>query len=628
MNSSIIKGKLNYLRRGLRFIQTQVPSLLPAIIFSAALKAVRPFIAILLTARIIDELFGARSTAHLVLLTGSAVGLNFIAYLLQKAMERIAETGHYRLEYIGMFAMDRLILSTDYEKTEHPDFHLKKQKIDEGANMNQRGTWQIPYLINDFVGSCCIVLLSVGLAFPLFFSFSSQAGSFIDSPWLSAIFLLLIAASSLYSAIANSRFTSWLFHKMDGMMIINRAFHFYTNMMKNHQLGKDVRIYGEQHLIGKAFDHFLDSDAPFMREVSGRQSRFRGIGAAISSLISGFIYLFVGLKAQAGLISIGSVVQYVGAISQFTTGFAQLISSSTDLWQNTEYVKLYFDFLDTPNPKHKGTLPVDRQSDNDCMIEFRHVSFKYPGSDTWALCDLSVKLSTGQHFAIVGRNGSGKTTFIKLLTRLYDPQEGEILLNGINIKKYDYQAYLSLFSVVFQDFQLFAFPIGQNVATSSDYNAPRVMNCLDLAGAGERIRHMSKGLKTPLYKVDADGVEISGGEAQKIAIARALYKDAHFVLLDEPTAALDPVAEFDVYSKFQSIAGGKTAIYISHRLSSCRFCDCILVFDKGRLIQSGTHRELLSHEDGQYYKLWNAQAQYYREQGRNEAGEAKPDCTP
>lgn len=223
-----------------------------------------------------------------------------------------------------------------------------------------------------------------------------------------------------------------------------------------------------------------------------------------------------------------------------------------------------------------------------------------------------MKFKIGKRLAIVGENGSGKTTFIKLLCRLYDPQEGQILLNGIDIRKYRYDDYRNIFSVVFQDFQLICQPLGANVAGSRGYDRDRVKQALEDAGFGERLGTLEKGLDTMLFRnLSEDGVDISGGEAQKIAIARALYKDAPFIILDEPTAALDPLAEAEIYSKFDEITGDKTAVYISHRLSSCKFCDEIVVFHEGMIVQRGTHESLLAEEKGKYYELWNAQAQYY-----------------
>ena len=253
--------------------------------------------------------------------------------------------------------------------------------------------------------------------------------------------------------------------------------------------------------------------------------------------------------------------------------------------------------------------------------DIRDVSFRYPNTETWALRHVNMKFQVGSRLAVVGENGSGKTTFIKLLCRLYDPTQGEILLNGIDIRKYSYRQYIDLFSVVFQDFQLLAFPLGQNVAAAVEVDKGRAARCLEMAGFGKRLAALPQGLETPLYKeFDESGVQVSGGEAQKIALARALYKDAPFVVLDEPTAALDPVAEMEVYENFDKIVGDKTAVYISHRLSSCRFCDDIAVFDHGHIVQQGSH-DALVEAPGKYQELWHAQAQYYAKQEKEQGAE-------
>lgn len=275
-------------------------------------------------------------------------------------------------------------------------------------------------------------------------------------------------------------------------------------------------------------------------------------------------------------------------------------------------MKRYLDYFDIPNPMYQGSLSVEKRDDDRYEVEFRDVSFRYPNTEAYALRHVSMKFRIGEKLAVVGRNGSGKTTFIKLLCRLYDPTEGEILLNGVDIRKYDYAEYQALFSVVFQDFRLFAFSLGQNVTAGADVDCARAEVCLREAGLGERLLRMPDGLDTMLYRdFDPHGVVISGGEAQKIAIARALYKNAPFLVLDEPTAALDPVSEYEVYRKFNAISGGKTALYISHRLASCRFCDEILVFSAGSIVQHGTHEALLQEKNGEYARLWHAQAQYY-----------------
>ena len=217
----------------------------------------------------------------------------------------------------------------------------------------------------------------------------------------------------------------------------------------------------------------------------------------------------------------------------------------------------------------------------------------------------------GEKIALVGPNGAGKTTLIMLLCRLYEPTEGRILLNGKDIREYDYREYLNLFGVVFQDFKLFAMNVAENVAASEEFEEAFVWECLEKAGIKERVSKMDEGIHTQLYNVGVKGVEISGGEAQKIAIARALYKSAPFIVLDEPTSALDPVAEYEIYAGFDKLVAEKLAVYISHRMSSCRFCERILVLEKGRIAEEGNHDTLLQ-QDGIYAKMWNMQAKNYQ----------------
>jgi len=348
------------------------------------------------------------------------------------------------------------------------------------------------------------------------------------------------------------------------------------------------------------------------RIFEGIYSLLASAAVGSSAIFAGVVYVFTCLKALGGAFGIGSVTQYVGAVTSLSQSVVKLLEALGELNNNAVFLQPTYEFLDIPNSMYQGSLTTEKRSDRQYEVEFKDVSFKYPGSDLWALRHVNMKFKVGKRLAIVGENGSGKTTFIKLLCRLYDPQEGQILLNGIDIRKYRYDDYMNIFSVVFQDFQLICQPLGANVAGSRSYDRDRVRKALIDAGFGDRLATMEKGLDTMLYKdLSEDGVDVSGGEAQKIAIARALYKDAPFIILDEPTAALDPIAEAEIYSKFNDIAGDKTAIYISHRLSSCKFCDEIAVFHEGAVIQQGTHAELVADENGKYHALWHAQAQYY-----------------
>ena len=325
-------------------------------------------------------------------------------------------------------------------------------------------------------------------------------------------------------------------------------------------------------------------------------------------------YVFVALKVYIGAFGIGGFIKYQYCIARIMESGFDFSVCFSKIRANNDYIEMFFEYLDMPSEMHYGKIPTEKRSDNIYDIEFHNVSFKYPGSDEYAIKNLSFRFKVGERVAVVGMNGSGKTTMIKLLCRLYDPTEGYITLNGIDITKYDYEDYLALFAVVFQDFRLFSFTLGENVACEKDYDKSKVLQCLDTAGLEERLKQIDRNLDAVIYKdFDDDGIEISGGEAQKIAIARALYKDAPFVILDEPTASLDPLAEYEIYSRFNNMVKDKTAVYISHRLSSCRFCDKIAVFHEGKMIQFGSHEKLLENKDGKYYELWNAQAQYYIE---------------
>lgn len=262
---------------------------------------------------------------------------------------------------------------------------------------------------------------------------------------------------------------------------------------------------------------------------------------------------------------------------------------------------------------YQGTIPTEKRDDNEYEFEFKHVWFKYPNSEEYVLKDINLKWRIGEKMALVGRNGSGKSTLIKLLCRLYDATKGEITLNGIDIRKYSYDDYMQLFSVVFQDSKLFSYSLAENVAADTDFDSELVENCVRKAGLSERLDSMPDGINTYLYKdFNENGVEISGGEAQKLCLARAIYKGSPFIVLDEPTAALDPISEYDIYTKFNSIVGTRTAIYISHRLSSCRFCDDITVLDNGHIIERGSHEKLIA-KGGIYTAMWAAQAEYYKD---------------
>lgn len=382
--------------------------------------------------------------------------------------------------------------------------------------------------------------------------------------------------------------------------------------MEDDKAAKDIRIFNQRDLI---IDELWNkARKPWMNILirrSGLIQKYFGTNVIISTFIGGFTYVVIGLRALKGYISLGNVSQSYASIVILISSIQNLFVSVSQIISNNDYLKVLYEYIDISKISSKeGLIP---KAQKGWEIEFHNVSFKYPSADEYALKNISFRITSNSQTAVVGVNGSGKTTMIKLLCGFYQPQEGYITLNGIRINNYDRDAYLELFSVVFQDFRIFAFPIGENVAASVHYDENRVWDALAKAGLNEKTESLPEKLNQYLFKnIDAEGLEISGGEEQKLAIARAFYKDAPFIIFDEPTAALDPIAESEIYSKFNQIVGTKAAIFISHRLSSCRFCKRILVFDQGKIIQCGTHDELLQNRNGKYYELWNAQAQYYQ----------------
>ena len=342
------------------------------------------------------------------------------------------------------------------------------------------------------------------------------------------------------------------------------------------------------------------------------RGKYSGLTTFSFELLAGLTYVVIALKAMTGSVSPGDVLMYAGAVITMMEAIRKASASRININYSNEYLKTYEEFINDRDMDYDGTLPVEKRTDNEYRLEFQNVSFRYPGAEDYVLKNINIKFRIGEKLALVGLNGAGKTTLIKLLLRLYEPTEGQILLNGIDIRLYDYREYMTIFGVVFQDYQLFDFPLDENIACSEEPDEKRIAEVLEKVGLTERVSKMKNGVHTVLsHETAEEGENLSGGEAQKVAIARALYKDAPFVILDEPTAALDPLAEAEIYENFRELVGDKTSIYISHRMSSCRFCDRIIVLSDGGIAEEGTHEELMQ-ENGLYADLFNTQAQYYQ----------------
>ena len=603
-----LKEHLSISRRSIRLLYSMSRRYFLSTVFANIITSVTPYVPIYFSARLIDALSAGAGVRTLALYASLTVGLVAALSLIGAVLKAQQEIGQKQLigsDYDWLFAEKSMQLP--YAAIEDREVALMKERIIVECSTGY-SLFYLTRCIEQYVSYLTRALASVCLTVSFFTIGSVAPGAKLAFAFGTA----LTIAAGIWINEKSSKLRMTYF---SGCTVYNTLLNKLVQYFEHYTSGKDIRLYAMEdslarYMDDKVYGSLCDGEQRMQLRCAG----LKLISTVMNYLLRFGVYLLLISASLAGGLSVGSIARYVSCVMLLLTAVSGLVGTVQLSLINHGYIRRFFEYFDIPNPMYQGSLSVEKREDNDYSIEFKDVSFKYPNSDVYALRHVSLKFRIGEKLAVVGMNGSGKTTFIKLLCRLYDPTEGEILLNGVDIRKYNYQEYMAIFSVVFQDFQLFAFSLGQNVAAGAEYDPSRAEACLKEAGFGKRLAEMPRGLDTFLYRsYDPSGVEISGGEAQKIAIARALYKNAPFIVLDEPTAALDPVSEYEVYRKFSEISGGKTAIYISHRLASCRFCDDILVFNEGQIVQHGTHEALLAQKDGKYAALWNAQAQYYTE---------------
>ncbi len=629
-----IKEDMNILIRSLKEIRRISPGYLGMILCQGVFASLSPFVALYMSAQILNGIVRQEEPKRLFFYAAATLTVGLGVHLVTGLLNHLLNQRQYRFWPACKMAISEKMMELDYEQVESPKTYQLRQQIEDYENTGGEGLGNLRWQFQALVSNVFTLGFSVSLAASLFTaSYQGQARgilAFAASPWASVLLLSAILLNGFLGMRLGGKMVEKSHALMGEVIAANRIYGYYLeNHVLTYRTGKDIRIYGQKAVVNEEMEEHYSAGKRMVDGQIRNEAKYSGAIAASTAVLSTLVYLFVGLRALTGMIGLGDVVLYIGSISRFTEGFSGLMMTLTRLRTNNDAMRAYFQFMDLPVSGKdsaggwkdreygvgKGTVPAGQKPQYE--VEFRNVSFRYPGAETWALRHISLKFRAGERLAVVGQNGSGKTTFIKLLCRLYEPEEGSILLNGVDIREYSPEEYRKVFSVVFQDFQLFSFSLAQNVAAGMTPDRDRVTESLEQAGFGERLAGMPLGIHTCLYKdFEESGVEISGGEAQKIALARALYKDAPIVVLDEPTAALDPAAEYEIYSRFNEIVGGKSAIYISHRLSSCRFCDDIAVFHRGELVQRGTHEELVAQREGEYFRLWNAQAQHYAGEGK------------
>ncbi len=602
-----VKKVLHLYRRALKLMRRESGIYMTLLIFQQILGVSSPYWGIWFSARLLDEVLGDRSLQRLAMYTVLLLGGGLVLDVLRIFLSTLAWQSDEELGRKQNMIFARKLMGMDYGMLEEERIQTLHRRV-MWDTFNERKNLEVmcgslPQLIGNLVG--------VGLSVALLWEFLA---SMQDYGILTVVFVLLavlgVWVSAKCQAVSQRLWTEC--NQSISENIVRREG--YLSYFGQYERGKEIRIYqlGKLMISRLMGTHRINDRA--LDECTRRRVPYNVAGEFAEEATVALTYCITGVAALMGRITLGGMTQCTQSIANLIWNLRSGWSLAIALWYNGEYLERYFEFLDMPSEMKKGCLPVEKRIDREYKIVFDHVSFRYPGSDRYALKDISLEFNIGEKMAVVGMNGSGKTTFIKLLCRLYDPTEGTISMNGIDIRRYDYEEYLSLFSVVFQDFQLFSFTLGENVAVAEDYQEDAVRDALGKSGMEEFLAAQEKGLSTVIYRdFDKDGVEVSGGEAQKIALARAVCKGAPFVLLDEPTAALDPLAEYEIYKRFNDLVADRTTVYISHRMSSCRFCGDIAVFHEGRMVQRGSHESLMEDTEGKYYELWTAQAQYYTE---------------
>ncbi|MCL2497675.1 MAG: ABC transporter ATP-binding protein/permease [Symbiobacteriaceae bacterium] len=597
-----------YTLRGFRTFRDIAPGSLGAAVALGILDGIIPLVAFALSAQIIDALATGQGAERCYLLAGVAVVLAFLLaggrVWMQRWLAVTSANSHLKLY---------LFLARRYLKLDY--LHVANATVNESvadieAKTNGNGIGLLACGPNGTRLTVQYLSSVLGAAFLLGGIFNTRTpveAGFITSPVALASIVLLMLLNLGWTWYLNGKVRELQQTSFSANPKWNTVYAYYHRYVQPGAAAKDLRIYNQEEAILGLIK--IDNIWHTFFHRFGLATSSQELG---NSLIAIAVYLLIGLRALAGMYSIGNVVQYVGAITALTGSGSALVSQVVHMRNNADYLPQVYDYLDLPDREPSGKPIPPSSYHQPWEIAFEDVSFIYPGSSNYALKNLSLKLHVGQRLAVVGENGSGKTTMIKLLCGFYEPTAGRITLNGVDIKEYAYADYIALLAVVLQDFTLLGLNLGQNVATAKEYDTAKAQEALNLAGFAERLATLEDGLETVLLKdLHKTGVNISGGEGQKIAMARALYRDAPFVIMDEPTAALDPIAEYDIYSRLDEIMGGKTAIYISHRLASCRFCDDIAVFHLGELVQRGSHEELLLDKEGKYHQLWTAQALHY-----------------
>lgn len=591
--------------RGMRLIARYIPHFFAAITWHSIVAAVTPYVTLWLLAQVLNRLDGAETTSTIWAWAFAAVAAEAVLIVIGGALKRYKEMLWEQLYRQTDRLLSDALLAMD--PTAHADTHTASllSEVKENRNALGMGLVRIPDIYQRFVLGASGVIAAVGFSWSLFSStVAPTAGGFavLNSPlWLPLMAAIWCGVTSLASCAA-TKAQRLRETKNAAVVAHDRVYAAFFNTIFDKTRAVDMRLWQQAdtvlHHLRAVEETCFAEDGLKRRLGSGRVGVYEALSAALTMLWWGTACAFVMLKAAFDAFGIGSAVQYIGALLRLSEDAAGILWSVEQLRVNAPYLETVFAFLDVPQTMYVGSLTTEKRADNRFEITFDHVSFRYPGETSWVLQDISFTWRGGDRLAVVGEDECGKSTLVKLLCRLYDPTEGAIYLGGIDIRKYRYEEYIALIATVLSDTVLPDEPLGNVVAGEIRCDTARVNTCLELSGLDPAVL---KGAVSTL----------SATERQQIALARALYKERPFQVLDEPTASMDAAETAAFLAHLDRATAMRGVLYLSHAPSGSRLCEEILVMERGRIIQHGTHEALLADRTGKYYALWQAQARLY-----------------
>lgn len=506
----------------------------------------------------------------------------------------------FRVRFKKMGDLQFKTLTTDYENIDCADGKVKLNKANNAVyGSEQNGYTGGIYLTTELIKNI--------LSFIIFM---------VVSCTLNIYLVLLIIATSIINIVINSYRIKWKKENKHNWDKIDTKFRYLKTQSTDLKNAKDIRLYNIKSWFLKLFDKVIDDRVWWFRKEFNKKLFVDIISVLIFLLQYGAMYSYIFIRVKNGM-DVALFVLYIGTTTQLGTVVKNVFDNFINLKENNIYINDYLIYDNMKDKTNRGLSDISCvDKHNTCSVDIKNINYTYKGADKPTIKNINLKINKGEKIAVVGPNGAGKTTLIKILCGLYKPQQGEILINNIDSRKYNLYDYFDKFSVVFQDVFAYAFSIASNVACMDEQyiDYERLNNCIKLSGLEDKINSLEKGVNTILLKeLDNNGIELSGGQLQKLMLARALYKDSEIIVLDEPTSALDPIAENEMYQKYSELTDGKTSIFISHRLSSTQFCDRIIFLKDGEIAEIGTHDELLD-KNGEYTKMFNSQACYYQEE--------------